>query len=284
MAWGSKPGETCYMSNYQAGQVVDYPEVEGGCDHAVLIVGYTPTYWIVRNSHGRDWGNKGHFRIKKGINSCGIEQNMAVLVVSPRDASKGLAANGCPSDKPNLCRTTHACTGGSGCARPIALLEVKKKEVATSSFFFRPVAAAEEIVEEIVAEEEEVEEIVAEEEEVEEIVAEEEIVEEIVAEEEEVEELQERQARIPGELEKRDARIPGKLEKREARIPGEKEKRETNRIPGEREKREGRVPGEREKRDEEEEKRFHGGADHNLGKRDEDRRRPKNNRGKNPKS
>jgi len=25
-------------------------------DHAVMLVGYTPTYWIVKNSWGNDWG------------------------------------------------------------------------------------------------------------------------------------------------------------------------------------------------------------------------------------
>jgi hypothetical protein len=32
----------------------------------------------VRNSHGKNWGENGNFRIKKGINSCGIEEDMAV--------------------------------------------------------------------------------------------------------------------------------------------------------------------------------------------------------------
>ncbi|CAJ0926507.1 unnamed protein product, partial [Mesorhabditis belari] len=48
---------------------------EGG--HAMTIVGYgeengTP-YWIVRNQWGKDWGEKGHIRVKAGVNLCGIE-------------------------------------------------------------------------------------------------------------------------------------------------------------------------------------------------------------------
>lgn len=50
-------------------------------DHGVAIVGYGTTldgtkYWIVRNSWGPDWGEKGYIRMKRGIASkgglCGI--------------------------------------------------------------------------------------------------------------------------------------------------------------------------------------------------------------------
>ncbi|XP_068115962.1 cathepsin W-like [Hyperolius riggenbachi] len=45
-------------------------------DHAVLIVGYAKgkymPHWIVKNSYGTDWGEKGYFRIFRGGNVCGI--------------------------------------------------------------------------------------------------------------------------------------------------------------------------------------------------------------------
>lgn len=51
-------------------------------DHGVLAVGYgndgKNNYWIVKNSWGASWGEKGYFRIKrvsKGAGVCGI--NMA---------------------------------------------------------------------------------------------------------------------------------------------------------------------------------------------------------------
>jgi len=52
-------------------------------NHAVLAVGYDSIkedkeYWIIKNSWGTRWGEDGYFRIKKGINRCGIE-DWAVL-------------------------------------------------------------------------------------------------------------------------------------------------------------------------------------------------------------
>ena len=44
-------------------------------DHGVLVVGYsmkdTP-YWIVKNSWGNVWGEKGYFKIEMSDNMCGI--------------------------------------------------------------------------------------------------------------------------------------------------------------------------------------------------------------------
>ena len=48
-------------------------------DHSVLLVGYgkekDQDYWLLLNSWGEDWGEKGYFRIPKGINYMGIESN-----------------------------------------------------------------------------------------------------------------------------------------------------------------------------------------------------------------
>jgi cathepsin L len=39
---------------------------------AVLVVGYTATYWIVKNSLGTQWGSNGYFKLIRGKNACGI--------------------------------------------------------------------------------------------------------------------------------------------------------------------------------------------------------------------
>ena len=41
-------------------------------DHDLLIVGYGPGYWLVKNSWGKDWGMEGYVKIKRGVNMCGI--------------------------------------------------------------------------------------------------------------------------------------------------------------------------------------------------------------------
>ena len=41
-------------------------------DHAVLVVGYGPGYWLAKNSWGTDYGEKGYVRIKSGTGHCGI--------------------------------------------------------------------------------------------------------------------------------------------------------------------------------------------------------------------
>lgn len=41
-------------------------------DHGVVLVGYTADAWIVRNSWGPSWGEKGYIRLEKGQNTCGL--------------------------------------------------------------------------------------------------------------------------------------------------------------------------------------------------------------------
>jgi cathepsin B len=57
------------------------PQVGG---HAVVIIGWGEEkgvkYWIIRNSWGPKWGDKGHFRMRRGTNECDIEANVVCVM------------------------------------------------------------------------------------------------------------------------------------------------------------------------------------------------------------
>jgi cathepsin B len=69
--------------NWEGNGIYEYDkksELIGG--HAIVIMGWGEQngkkYWIVRNSWGEDWGDKGYFKILRGVNHCEIEENCFV--------------------------------------------------------------------------------------------------------------------------------------------------------------------------------------------------------------
>jgi len=56
-------------------------------DHAVLIIGYgydtklKMKYWVIRNSYGPGWGDKGNFLIRRGMNDFGVESDNLIADV-----------------------------------------------------------------------------------------------------------------------------------------------------------------------------------------------------------
>jgi len=84
-----------------------YSHVTGkmGGGHAVRIVGWGVDggnkYWKVANSWNPYWGEKGYFRIKKGNNECGIENQVTFSGANAKwtHGSHGPAPGGCDAQK-----------------------------------------------------------------------------------------------------------------------------------------------------------------------------------------
>jgi C1A family cysteine protease len=55
-------------------------------DHCVQIIGYdhthNPPYWLVRNSWGTDWGEKGLIMLEYGQNTCGVTDEATTAVIA----------------------------------------------------------------------------------------------------------------------------------------------------------------------------------------------------------
>ncbi|XP_045779918.1 procathepsin L-like [Maniola jurtina] len=64
---------------YRSGVYNDPFCVPWKLNHAMLLVGYTPEYWILLNWWGKQWGEDGYMRIQRGFNICGVA-NMATYV------------------------------------------------------------------------------------------------------------------------------------------------------------------------------------------------------------
>lgn len=60
---------------YYNGTVFDVPNCAANIIgyHEMLIVGYTPSYWIVKNSWGADFGDNGYVYFARGKNLCNID-------------------------------------------------------------------------------------------------------------------------------------------------------------------------------------------------------------------
>lgn len=75
-------------------------------DHGVAIVGYGTTvdgtkYWIVKNSWGTEWGEKGYIRMQRGISDreglCGIAMEASYPIKNTSDNPKGVKSS--PKDE-----------------------------------------------------------------------------------------------------------------------------------------------------------------------------------------
>ena len=60
------------MELYESGIIKEH-HCGKDIDHAVLVVGFTRDYWIIKNSWGKKWGEDGYFRLERFKNACGID-------------------------------------------------------------------------------------------------------------------------------------------------------------------------------------------------------------------
>ena len=54
--------------------------------HSTLLIGWgydedlKMKYWLVRNSYGPSWGEKGNLRVRRGLNDFGCEGEMSAII------------------------------------------------------------------------------------------------------------------------------------------------------------------------------------------------------------
>jgi len=64
------------LQSYRSG-IVSASSCSKSVNHGVTAIGWgksgSTNYWLVRNSWGSSWGEKGYFRIVSGKNACGVE-------------------------------------------------------------------------------------------------------------------------------------------------------------------------------------------------------------------
>ncbi|XP_050517451.1 cathepsin L-like proteinase [Diabrotica virgifera virgifera] len=64
-----------------AGGILDDTNCGDWLNHAVLAVGYTDDYILIKNSWGEDWGEEGYIKLARGHNICAINEDNSYPVL-----------------------------------------------------------------------------------------------------------------------------------------------------------------------------------------------------------
>ena len=82
-------------------------------NHAVIAVGYTPEYWLIRNSWGTGWGEKGYMRLSRArSNACGVSAyGFYPIAASSNDGSNNDSNNGGTNDQTSETDKSTSCPG-----------------------------------------------------------------------------------------------------------------------------------------------------------------------------
>jgi cathepsin B len=90
--------------------------------HAVMLVGWGVEggvpYWIMQNSYGKGWAEKGFFRMRRGTNECGMEKSGIIVVkpVTPTACPDSTCAPGSVTLKDCTCRCDNPSMTGPTCS------------------------------------------------------------------------------------------------------------------------------------------------------------------------
>ncbi|CAI5447906.1 unnamed protein product [Caenorhabditis angaria] len=68
-------------NRFYHGGIAEDPECGTEPTHALIVVGYTPDYWILKNTYSTIWGEKGYMRVKRGVNWCGLTTENSILPI-----------------------------------------------------------------------------------------------------------------------------------------------------------------------------------------------------------
>ena len=79
-----------FWSSYKSGVIDSKTRCGTSLDHAVLVAGYGTDpasgegYWLVKNSWGADWGEKGYIKlaIVEGKGTCGVQMEPLIVATN----------------------------------------------------------------------------------------------------------------------------------------------------------------------------------------------------------